>query len=377
MSLPAILGMALATRTPMDGRPVEVLVGNYGPKIEIRYARPTLKWEVWPANPFDRFQGVEMSIDGKSVPAVYDEDQRALQYTPDKPLSAGTHRVECHVFMPKGIRFDQAWESKISSDAASVLPAPVASQVEALAAINAIRKPLALPAMVSDDRMNAAALQHSRYLAKNKDFGHKEDPAKDGYSGSNASDRLAAYGWVGGCWEDVSYGTPNAAEAVKGLFDAPYHRVPFLQPGVIACGAGFADQRLTLEFGTARQEETVVSPADGQTDIPTRWRNFERPDPLRMHRQSDGVTGYPIVLAQFGGRGQRLGTVLKARLFDSDGQEVPTWLNTPENDENLTNAAVLIPQRALKAKTTYQYSFAVKGPDGRTVNTSGIFTTGK
>jgi len=377
MGLAGILGMALATRAPVDGKRVEVLVGSYGPKIEIRYARPTLKWEVWPANPSDRFLGVEMRIDGKSVPAVYDPDQRAVLYTPDKPLSAGTHRVECHVFMPKGVRFDQAWESRIASDAASALPAPVASQVEALAAINAIRKALDLPAMVGDDRMNIAALQHSRYLAKNKDFGHKEDPAKDGYFGTNASDRLAVYGWIGGCWEDVSYGTPNATEAVKGLFDAPYHRVPFLQPGVISCGAGFADQRLTLEFGASKEEDTVVSPADGQTDIPTSWRNFERPDPLRMHRQTDGVTGYPIVLAQFGSRTQRLGTVLKARLFDSDGNEVPTWLNTPENDENLTTAAVLIPQRPLKPKVTYHYSFALKGSDGRTVSTSGIFTTGK
>jgi len=375
MGLAAILGIALGARLPFDGTRYEVMAGSYGPQVEVRYARPTLKWEVWPTNPLQRFQGVEMRIDGKLVPATYDEGQRAILYTPGKPLSPGTHKVQCIAYMAKGARFEKAWESKISADALADLPAPLVSQVETLRAINELRKGLGLPSLSPDDRMNMAALQHSRYLARNQDFGHSEDPKKPGFFGATSADRLAVYGWVGGCYEDVSFGTSSAVEAVRELFDAPYHRIPFLQPDAIPCGTGFVDQRMTLEFGMSTSEATVVSPASGQEGVPVSWRNFERPDPLRMHGKDLGVTGYPIILAQFGSRPARLGSVRFAGLTGPNDLPVACWLNTPANDDALTCAAILIPKSPLKPNTTYRFTFVVTDADGRPVTTTGNFKT--
>src|SRR5438046_359592 len=78
-----------------DDTRVVARAGWYGPRTEVRYSRPTLKWEIWPEDPKDRVSGVDLKVDGKVVPAHYDEGQRAVLYTPASPMKPGTHKVEC------------------------------------------------------------------------------------------------------------------------------------------------------------------------------------------------------------------------------------------------------------------------------------------
>lgn len=350
-----------------------VKVGGYGPRTEVRIARPTLKWEIWPADSSAKVRSVSLLLDDKAVAAVYDEHARAVTYTPREPLASGLHKVYCRITFDNGATFDQRWETRVAVSPLSEFPAPNALQQKALATINALRANLKLPAVTCDDRMNLAALQHSLYLATHGVAGHDEEPNRSGFLGKTGADRLEAYGWVGGSWEDVNVGAIDLKESITELFDAPYHRIPFMQPGTFDVGSGFENSRLTVEFGTSRDSAIVISPADGQKNVPCAWTNFESPNPLRFHGGAKR-TGYPIVCGVFGPDLPKLNYV-KATLLAEGGHEVPCWLNSQDNDAFLTGAAVLFPQSALKPNTRYTVHFSAQNDNRKPIEASATFTT--
>lgn len=350
--LPALLSLA----SKPDERFI-AMVGGYGPRTEVRYAKPTLAWQIWAGNSKAAVSDVRMKLDGVPVAAEYEPRSRSVRYTPIKPLSAGKHRVECRVTFENGFHFDQTWDTTVADAPLNELPGPTPDQETALSEANRLRKLVGLEPMVHDPRMNMAALGHSLYLVRNRATGHGESPGTPGYLARNGGERLEAYGWVGGSWEGVNFGGEDVPTSVRELFDAPYHRIPFLQPGPLPFGSGFSEKSLTIEFGDTVREETVASPADGQTGIPTSWHNFESPDPVRVHGAEARLTGYPVVLARFGREKLQ---VSSARMLDPNG-DVPCWLNTPANDPSLTSAAILIPQAPLRAGTVYQVIWETSG----------------
>lgn len=368
-------GLALAAVFASDEKRVSARVGVYGPRGESRYAKPTFVWEIWPDDPKNKVIGVDLRIDGSVVPAAYDTDAKAVRYTPKTPLAAGKHKVACTVRVDPGVSFDQSWETTISDNAYAELPPPNAQQAEALVVANGLRAALGLPPMVSDARLNMAALLHSRYLSTNNVLGHVEAKGTPGFLGVSSADRLAAFGWVGGSWEDVSFGEEPVDRALRGLFDAPYHRIPFLQPGRVEFGAGLDGQQTTLEFGTTKEEATVISPADGQEEVPCRWRNYEQPNPLRRFAPDIRETGYPIVFARFDMYRSRWRRV-SATLNGPDGEPVVCWLCNPSNDDALTNAAILIPQRPLRPRSVYRFSFEARDERTAIYRSQGSFRTG-
>ncbi|AIE87200.1 putative S-layer associated protein [Fimbriimonas ginsengisoli Gsoil 348] len=316
-----------------------------------------------------------LTLDGKPVDAQYDPHARAVKYTPNKPMTPGAHNVDCRITFEGGASFDKKWVTRIAEAPLAEFPSPTRDQVEAITAINDLRHALGLTTVVPDQRLNIAAFLHSSYLAKNNENGHAEKPGTPGFLGASGVERLEAYGYVGSCWEDVGFGSHSVTEAVNDLFDAPYHRIPFLQPGSIPFGSGYVDQRTTLEFGASDEGGVVVSPADGQTRVPCLWHNFERPNPLRSRATTTTVTGYPIVLAGFGTGFSRLHGV-SARLAGPKGEPITCWLNKPENDDVLTSAAILIPQLPLRAKSTYTATFSAYDDEDRPIDKTVKFTTG-
>lgn len=353
-----------------------VKVGSYGPRTEVRLARPTLKWEIWPATEKSKVRHIDFRLDGKPVDAKYEEKLRAVVYTPTAPLSAGSHKVECRITFENGASFNQSWETRISATPLDSLPATSPAQNEAFDLVNRYRTDLGLPPVVHDPRLSHAALLHSTYLGLNDATGHGERPGTPGYLAQSGAERLEAFGWIGSSWEGVNFGTDSIAESIQGLFDAPYHRLPFMQPGEIAFGSGFADKRCTVEFGASEDAAVVVSPADGQKDVPCTWRNFEKPNPLRVHKSDARVTGYPIVLANFAVDFPPLGAIT-GTLTDANGRAVPCWFNSPANDDQLKNGCILIPQSPLRPGTTYRYSFKGVDAKGTPISAGGSFTTGK
>ncbi|TMV50863.1 hypothetical protein FE783_09350 [Paenibacillus mesophilus] len=47
------------------------------------------------------------------------------------------------------------------------------------------------------------------------------------------------------------------AETIDALFDAPYHRTPFLDPSIKEIGVGKASDYTIIEFGMGNNETTV------------------------------------------------------------------------------------------------------------------------
>jgi uncharacterized protein YkwD len=368
----SLCGLAL-TGAATDTRFV-VKVGQFGPRTEVRVARPTIQWQVWAADQTSRVTSVDLKLDGKRVDAQYDARSRAVKYTPTAPLSPGVHRVECRITFEGGAHFDKNWDTRIADAPLKDFPAPSAQQAEALSVTNELRRALGLASATSDDRLNFAAFQHSDYLAQNNLTGHGEKPGTPGFLAATGAERLEVYGWMGSSWEDVNFGSRSVTESVKDLFNAPYHRIPFMQPGAIPFGAGYSDQRTTLEFGASEETGTVISPNDGQTGVPISWRNYERPNPLRMHGTTQAETGYPIVLGYFGPTLPRLRNV-SASLTGPNGDQILCWLNTPENDDALVGAAILIPRLPLRPGTRYTASFSATDENGRPIERTATFTT--
>lgn len=248
-------------------------------------------------------------------------------------------------------------------------------QKDALATVNRYRALLDLPIMRLDPALCTAAQAHSRYLAVNKQFGHDEKPGRPGFSGVMPWDRVRTAGYPNGCTEDISSNT-DAAGAIHQLMAAPYHRIPFLEPTPVALGVGRGDNSTTLEFdGKPGAAGVVVYPADGQGGVPPSWRALEVPNPLRMHNAKMPV-GYVISYHAFLAEGTRV-KFRGSKLVGEDGQIVPCYRNTPENDDHLENAILMIPMRPLDPSTKYTATVDAVAGEGLDISRTWSFMTAR
>ncbi|MEZ0327884.1 MAG: CAP domain-containing protein [Fimbriimonas sp.] len=350
----------------------KVFTGSFGPRNDLMVSKPIFKWEIWPTEGKANATDIDFRIDGKPVAATYDAPQKAVVYTPANALSNGTHQVDVAVTFDGVYKFNKSWTATVSTVSLATLPTATSAQVEIASRVNEIRQSIGLPPVQIDNRLNVAAFKHSEYLTMNGMMGHNQVPGTKGFFGQTHQDRLAVYGWAGGAWEGVTYGSESIGQGVQQLFDAPYHRLPFLQPGSISFGSGFVGTRMTMEFGGSSKGGTVVSPANGEANVPTKWKNAESPNPMRLHG-GQTQTGYPIVLARFSDNVRKI-KIAQATLT-LDGAAVPVFLNTPENDDRLEFAAIMFPQKALKAKASYMATF--KGSDnlGNPIEVTSTFKT--
>lgn len=348
--------------------------GFYGPRSAQKYARPTLRWEVWSDN--GPVTSADMRVNGHKVDAKYDPASRSLEYTPSQPLSPGTAKVQCSVTFMDSYTFTRDWETPIVAGAVPSLPAANNEQMAALANANRLRSALALPPMVLDDRMNAAAQAHADYMMQNNAHGHNELSDRPGFCGEEVSDRLEAFGWGGPVWEGLTYGKPSPAISIRELFDAPYHRIPFLQPGTPQFGYGVNTGNAAAEVQDNKVSGVVVSPADGQEDVPSIWYCHESPSPLATHPETNPnqPVGYPIVLAEFGAGMAKI-HVNSAQLLDSAGNPLPAMINTPENDPNLINALTIIPLAPLQDGGFYKVVVSAIGGRGTPIEKTWSFRT--
>jgi uncharacterized protein YkwD len=332
-----------------------------------------LKWEIWSEQGLD-VTASEMKINGEVVESAYDADARALQYRPPQPFNPGEYLVECRVTFARRAVFKQSWRTSIAPGAMKDFVPANAQQTAALTLANKVRHNLALPELRMDDCLNTAATMHADYLAANNEVGHSQRPGKPKFFAETGGERLAKLGWGGASWEVVSQGEKELSDAIENLFDAPYHRIAFMQPGLITFGSGRVKDKTAIELGGTSEEGVIVSPADGQTNVARMWFGTEIPDPLRLHPDTSQPVGYPIVLVAFQRTDQGLSSV-KATLT-TNGQPVPFFLNSPANDSELQSAAFIIPSKPLKPKTTYAVSVTAVDAAGQAINRSWTFTTG-
>lgn len=359
--LSALLVSALAS--------ADLIYGDYQPTGIIKDLSPTVTWKVAPT-PGNKIDGVELSLNGKSVKAVYDEKTHAVIYTPPAALDAGLYRVTCRATIPGKVTARQDWSFEVSGGESN--NASFASML-AFNEANLIRQELGLPMFSQDQRITDAAMAHSRYMSFNGACGHVEESGKSGFTGTQPWDRVAAYGYKGPCYEDACLGKDDPKEAIRLLFNAPYHRIAFLQPGAVRLGAGMVDGALTADFTVSTQSGVGMSPARGQKGIPTTWDGNESPNPLRLH-SPQGSVGYPIVFGYYSPRMEPI-SITSFELRDCEGNLVSAFLNTPANDNMLRFNAVLIPSRPLVPEEIYEVRVAGKTASGKSIDTNWKFTT--
>ncbi|HVL40135.1 MAG TPA: CAP domain-containing protein [Fimbriimonadaceae bacterium] len=371
----AAIGLAGSPSAP----PVDAYSRAFGPRASTLISRPTLRWEIWPIGKA-RVTEAQMTLNGQRVQARYVPEERALVYTPPEHLEPGKYSVKCRVVIDGSLNATKEWDFTVSSYAARKLPPPSESQLRTLRAVNGVRSAMGLPGFIPDDRLNAASQAHSEYLHANNATGHYQKPGTPKFFGAAPGDRLEAYGFIQDSWEGVDYGSKSPEEAVGNLLDAPYHRIPFLQPGAPLIGSGYDGGRLALSFGTTDEVATIMYPYEGQRDVPVAWEANERPHPLRLHLKERPVVGYPIVLAHFNEDAQRI-HIEAAELKDrTTGKSVPIYLNTPANDDYLRCATILMARRPLQPDTLYEvrvvgYEILETGRKGASISRTWRFTT--
>ena len=351
----------------------ELFGRSWGPKGKVYTSKPTLTWEVWSTRSSE-IVGARASLNGQPISARYDAAQRKVFAPLPASLEPGNYSATVAAVLDDGESISKSWKFEVAETAIGAIPPPNESQKHTLEIVNRLRSALGLAEFRMDDRLNAASFLHSKYHATNNTTGHYETPGKPGFIGEEPGDRHEALGWVGSSWENVEYGSTNEEDGIRSLIDAPYHRIPFLQPGEIKFGSGYTTRRLTAAFSMSSEQATVVYPYDKQQDVPTNWSMNERPNPLRIHPSAKRPVGYPIMLVYFDREQMKL-NVRSAKLIDDQGNAVPCFLNTPENDSELTNAVILIPKTALRTSASYMVRVEAAVQGGPEISKTWSFRT--
>ena len=355
---------------PAAGEGYRILSMGYGPEGVVRVKRPTFSWNVQPQNGA-RVTDNKIWINGKKVEGSYDAAHQEVCYTPPLPLTNGEYKVQMQVQVSAKVYFRKEWKTTVPTDAVDRLPSPTDRQLEIFRILNAQREAIGLEPFALDDSLCAAADSHAVWLADNTATGHEQTEGSKSFTGHMPWDRTRAFGFSGGTWEAAGYEISDPHEAFSAIFDAPYHRLPFLQPGTARVGIGVSKRGTVIDGEMPTGHGTVVSPGDGQTNVPVSWRGYERPDPLRHWSELQRPTGYPIVLADYGGTGKL--EVSEGHLY-LDDTEVKSFLATPAMDDHLTDATILIPARPLGKGKTYRVRISALR-DGRDVSRTWSFTT--
>ncbi|MEI7026908.1 stalk domain-containing protein [Paenibacillus sp. y28] len=305
-----------------------------------------------------------MSLNGENVQAVYDNKKGTFEYTPDQDLLPGTYTVRMSISYSGYQPIEHSWTFTVAADAYKQFPAPGTEQIKGLAVINDYREIHQLPSLNLNDQLNAIASAHAKYLDRNK-VGqgkgseanlHLEEKGKPEFVGATPGERSVYYGFLSSIGEDAAYLKGGSiTEAIDALFDAPYHRTPFLDPATEEIGIAKAGDYTIIEFGlkSGKSTQLVVSPAAGDRYVPTSFYGHETPDPIRMYPQADYPIGYPM-MANYTGQDIETVKLLKSELTNTrTNQPVKVLANDPVNDDSLTASVIMMPIEPLQLDTSY------------------------
>jgi uncharacterized protein YkwD len=300
-------------------------------------------------------------LNNRQVDASYNSSTMKFSYTPAQGLAPGTYSARIIIQYPGYQAVTQTWDFTVAQNPIEELPTVFSDdQQSGLAAINDYRLIYGLPPLAMNAQLAAAAQKHADYLNTNGINGttvslHDENASLPGYIGATLLDRAQFVGYTGsGVAEDVSLTYGTVVEAIDKLFDAPYHRIPFLDPDMKELGIAQAGHYTVLEFGKSLSQEPqlVVSPAVNDAYVPTQFDGHETPDPLRIHSSAAYPVGYPIMAAVTGDNVQQV-TLQSAKLTDANGRDVKLLANAPGADDHLDNEVMLIPEKPLSHDASY------------------------
>jgi uncharacterized protein YkwD len=307
-------------------------------------------------------ESYDFYLNGSRVNASYDPVSVKYVYRPTADLAPGDYTARL-VFTFSGYQPASIdWKFTVTANASSLSTTTTKEQQDGLRAINDYRAKLGLSSVKFSDSLNTAAQKHAEYLFQNKIDPirttvslHEEDSKGTGFIGKTLSERMQYIGYSGASGEDVAYNRNSLVEAIDNLFDAPYHRSPFMVPGLTEIGVFKAGDYHVVEFGFSEgvAPELVVSPGSNDVYAPTIFDGHETPDPIRIHAGNEYPVGYPI-MATVNGPGVQKVNLVEADLKDETGATVPLLINAPDKDDHLNNGVILMPSKPLQLDTTYK-----------------------
>lgn len=301
-------------------------------------------------------------LNGHEQTMTYDPVLSKYIHVPSTDLAAGEYKARFTISFSGYEPIYMNWEFTVLPNASSVSTVTTLEQQEGLRAINDYRAKLGLPAVKFSDKLNTAAQKHAEYLYQNKIDAintsvslHDENPSLPGYIGKTLTERKQYISYMHGIGEDVAYNHSSLVEAIDELFDAPYHRSPFMMVGLFEVGVYKKGDYHVIEFGSeeGKSPDLIVSPGSNDFYVPTQFDGHEHPDPVRIHPAAEYPVGYPIMAAVNDIDVKKV-SLIEAELKDINGNKVPIWVNSTENDEHLDNEIIIIPEKPLQLDTTYK-----------------------
>ncbi|BFT71398.1 stalk domain-containing protein [Paenibacillus sp. P36] len=301
-------------------------------------------------------------LNDQEVQATYDPVSVKYVYQPKEDLAPGTYSARLSFKFDGYDPVQMNWSFTVVQGAAKLSSETSQEQQDGLQAINDYRLKMGLPQVKFSDALNLAAQKHAQYLSQNKIDPiktavslHDEDPALPGYIGKSLRERSQFIGYARASSEDVAYNQVSLVEAIDSLFDAPYHRTPFMVPGLIEIGVYRVGAYHVIEFGFSdgAAPELVVSPGSNDVYVPTVFDGHETPDPIRIHAEEAYPVGYPI-MASINGPDVKNVSLDEAELKDENGRAVSLLKNEPGTDDHLSTEVILMPSKPLTLDTTYE-----------------------
>ena len=330
------------------------------PQGEVGIATPEIGWKIFIEE--NQLEEAQFIVNGIKYTPEYNLDRNGLFLNLDTPLS-GVIDVTARIKLKRYNWIEKSWSFTISKSSLATLPLPNQVQLNALDYANDYRYIMKLPLFESNSALNMSAQVHANYQTTVGELTHYQSSGNPSFIGESVQDRAAYYGFNGMVAEDISYNTkPSIQKSVDDLFDAPYHRIPFLNPALDRLGYGEKQYYSVLNFGSVIQpkESTIVAyPGDGQVEVPIEWENYETPDPLRFYPNAPKKVGYPIMVGIYGGETESI-QLIDAKLINSTGQEVPAYINSPQTDDHLSQEVIIIPQSPLKTNSKYRVEVSLQ-----------------
>lgn len=374
----ALLGVQVLWPSPAQGQPLSFSYFPPVPQGTVSVTRPVLAIRVvLPEDQDPSLFRFFVSLDTLQVPAQMSGPY--IWYQVDKDLT-GWHTAMAFIALGS-VQENIPWTFTVNPQRPPALhPDPLLEWAQRT--VNQIRREAGLDPLELDASLLYAARSHALYFADNVNrYGnlnlsvHNETPGWPGFTGVQPWDRAHYFGYPGNVAEDMAFAM-SPFEAADTWLASVYHRLPLLDPGLVAMGLEWAGQGASLlpvtvlELGdvllskgslVARDVQSAVRiryPQDQQTGVPLRFVAGEIPDPLSPFPGASYPAGYPITL-QFPSLHVRQLQVERASL-KAGNQEVPFYLLAPDPQKTdpvytlLGNAVALIPKAPLKPDTRYQ-----------------------
>ena len=370
----SLIGLAvLSAASIAQQAQIQIWSAGFGPSKDIKVKNPRFVWQVW-ADGSAKITAASFTINGKEVDAKYDNRKKELFFDSNEPMAPGTYSVVAKVKVDDWAKFDKKWTVTIRPDAIQNGDEIPADAKQVLGIYNRIRSDHGFGPILFDPSFNLAAHAHTNYLCLNKGGGHNEDPSLAGYCGMEPSDRVSLFGHVGSSWEVVATGSKTGPDAIVALWDAPYHRINMMKPGLVIAGASYKDGNLTVDGDGMTPDGMYVSPPNAGTNVSTSWENNESPNPTRSFTDPEHILGYPVVATVYG---EKIGSIIivSSSFTSSDGKEIDRYELSSATDNHLTNSAILIPKKPLEPGKTYTVNLKLRDGLGNVYTKAWKFMT--